>query len=64
MQICCYDEVVHHRVRFGILTIAHETNRVEFCYLKTTMELTGGNLSQCPVSSHEAHFCRGTTQLH
>jgi DNA-binding MarR family transcriptional regulator len=40
------DDVVHQRVRLGILTIAHEARRVEFGYLRTTLELTGGNLSQ------------------
>ena len=40
------NDVVHQRVRLGILTIAHETNRVEFGYLRTTLDLTGGNLSQ------------------
>lgn len=40
------DDVVHQRVRLGILTIAHEARRVEFGFLKTQLELTGGNLSQ------------------
>lgn len=40
------DDVVHQRVRLGILTIAHEARRVEFGYLRTNLELTGGNLSQ------------------
>ena len=40
------DDVVHQRVRLGILTIAHEARRVEFGYLRTTLELTAGNLSQ------------------
>jgi len=40
------DEVVHQRVRLGILTIAHEARRVEFGYLRTQLELTAGNLSQ------------------
>ena len=40
------DEVVHQRVRLGILTIAHEAQRVEFSYLRTNLELTAGNLSQ------------------
>ncbi|GIH21220.1 transcriptional regulator [Rugosimonospora africana] len=40
------DDVVHQRVRLGILTIAHEARRVEFGYLRTQLELTGGNLSQ------------------
>ena len=40
------DDVVHQRVRLGILTIAHEARRVEFGYLRTQLELTPGNLSQ------------------
>ena len=44
--IIALNEIVHQRVRLGILTIAHETSRVEFGYLKETMDLTGGNLSQ------------------
>ena len=40
------DDVVHQRVRLGILTIAHEARRVEFGFLRTQLELTGGNLSQ------------------
>lgn len=40
------DEVVHQRVRLGILTIAHEARRVEFGYLRTHLHLTAGNLSQ------------------
>ncbi|MGA5299846.1 transcriptional regulator [Nucisporomicrobium flavum] len=40
------DEVVHQRVRLGILTIAHEARRVEFGYLRNQLELTAGNLSK------------------
>jgi DNA-binding MarR family transcriptional regulator len=40
------DDVVHQRVRLGILTIAHEARRVEFGYLRTRLELTAGNLSK------------------
>lgn len=40
------DDVVHQRVRLGILSIAHEARRVEFGYLRSNLELTGGNLSQ------------------
>jgi DNA-binding MarR family transcriptional regulator len=39
-------EVVHQRHRLGILTIAAESKRVEFGYLKDALELTGGNLSR------------------
>ncbi len=40
------DEVVHQRIRLGILAIAHEARRVEFGYLRTQLELTAGNLSK------------------
>jgi DNA-binding MarR family transcriptional regulator len=40
------NDVVHQRVRLGILTIAHEARRVEFSYLRTSLELSPGNLSQ------------------
>ena len=40
------DDVVHQRVRLGILTITHEARRVEFSYLRTHLELTAGNLSK------------------
>lgn len=40
------DDVVHQRVRLGILTVAHEARRVEFGFLRTTLGLTAGNLSQ------------------
>jgi DNA-binding MarR family transcriptional regulator len=40
------DDVVHQRVRLGILAIAQQARRVEFGYLRTTLELTAGNLSQ------------------
>lgn len=40
------DDLVHQRVRLGILTITHEARRVEFGFLRTQLELTAGNLSQ------------------
>jgi DNA-binding MarR family transcriptional regulator len=40
------NDVVHQRHRLGILTIAAESKRVEFGYLKEALELTGGNLSR------------------
>lgn len=40
------NDIVHQRVRLGILTIAHEARRVEFSYLRTNLELSAGNLSQ------------------
>jgi len=40
------DEVVHQRVRLGILTVAHQARRAEFGFLRTTLDLTAGNLGQ------------------
>jgi DNA-binding MarR family transcriptional regulator len=40
------DDVVHQRVRLGILTVAHEARQVEFGFLRTNLGLTAGNLSQ------------------
>ncbi|MEU8924580.1 transcriptional regulator [Kitasatospora sp. NPDC048545] len=40
------DDVVHQRVRLGILAVAREARRVEFTFLRTTLGLTAGNLSQ------------------
>ncbi|HTW19466.1 MAG TPA: transcriptional regulator [Mycobacteriales bacterium] len=40
------DDVVHQRVRLGILAIAQQARRVEFTYLRDALDLTAGNLSQ------------------
>jgi DNA-binding MarR family transcriptional regulator len=40
------DDIVHQRVRLGILTIAHEARRVEFGFLRSALDLTSGNLGQ------------------
>lgn len=40
------DDVVHQRVRLGILTVAHQGRRVEFGFLRTALDLTAGNLGQ------------------
>lgn len=40
------DDVVHQRHRLGILTVAAEARRVEFGYLRESLELTAGNLSR------------------
>ena len=40
------DDVVHQRVRLGVLTVAHQARRVEFGFLRTALGLTAGNLSQ------------------
>jgi DNA-binding MarR family transcriptional regulator len=40
------NDLVHQRVRLGLLAIAQEERRVEFGFLRTNLELTAGNLSQ------------------
>ncbi|WP_441249386.1 winged helix-turn-helix domain-containing protein [Kitasatospora sp. McL0602] len=40
------DDVVHQRVRLGILTVVHQARRAEFGFLRTTLDLTAGNLGQ------------------
>ncbi|WP_328913166.1 MULTISPECIES: winged helix-turn-helix domain-containing protein [unclassified Streptomyces] len=40
------NDVVHQRVRLGILTVVHQARRAEFGFLRTTLELTAGNLGQ------------------
>ncbi len=40
------DEVVHQRVRLGILTVLTETKKADFAYLKNALDLTDGNLSR------------------
>jgi DNA-binding MarR family transcriptional regulator len=40
------DDVVHQRVRLGIMAITHQARQVEFGFLRTTLQLTAGNLGQ------------------
>jgi DNA-binding MarR family transcriptional regulator len=40
------NDVVHQRVRLGILTVAHQARRVEFGFLRTALGRTAGHLSQ------------------
>jgi DNA-binding MarR family transcriptional regulator len=39
-------DVVHQRVRLGIMAIALQARQVEFGFLRTTLRLTAGNLGQ------------------
>lgn len=39
-------DVLHQRVRLGILSVLHEAHRVDFNFLLETSGLTGGRLSQ------------------
>lgn len=38
--------VVHQRVRLGILTVLRQVSRADFAYLRDRLELTDGNLSR------------------
>ncbi len=40
------DDVVHQRVRLGILTVLDEARRADFAYLRDELGLTDGNLSR------------------
>lgn len=40
------DDVVHQRVRLGILAVLEEARRADFNYLADTLDLTHGNLSR------------------
>ena len=50
------DDVVHQRHRLGILTVAAESKRVEFGYLRAALELTAGNLSRHLTVLEEAEL--------
>ncbi len=40
------DDVVHQRVRLGILAVLLESKRADFGYLRDALDLTDGNLSR------------------
>lgn len=40
------DDVVHQRVRLGILAVLAEADRADFGFLKERLDLTDGNLSR------------------
>ncbi|MGI8697790.1 MAG: winged helix-turn-helix domain-containing protein [Mycobacteriales bacterium] len=40
------DEVVHQRVRLGILAVLAEARRADFTFLRNSLELSDGNLSR------------------
>ena len=40
------DDTIHQRVRLGILAVLAESRRVDFSYLRETLEVTDGNLSR------------------
>ena len=40
------DDIVHQRVRLGILTVLAEAERADFVYLRRALGVTDGNLSR------------------
>lgn len=40
------DEIVHQRVRLGILAVLNEVDRADFTFLRETLAVTDGNLSR------------------
>jgi DNA-binding MarR family transcriptional regulator len=48
--------VVHQRVRLGILTVLRQVARADFSYLRDQLELTDGNLSRNLVVLEESGF--------
>lgn len=40
------DEIVHQRVRLGMLAVLDEARRADFAFLRDTLELTDGNCSR------------------
>jgi DNA-binding MarR family transcriptional regulator len=40
------DDVVHQRVRLGLLAVLVEARQADFTYLRDSLELTDGNLSR------------------
>ena len=52
------DDVVHQRVRLGILAVLAEADQADFGYLKEALGLTDGNLSRHLQVLEEAGYVR------
>jgi DNA-binding MarR family transcriptional regulator len=52
------DDAVHQRTRLGILAVLCEGGRVDFAYLRETLELTDGNLSRNIRRLEDAGYVR------
>src|SRR5690606_10387921 len=50
------DEVVHQRVRLGILAVLSEAEKVDFTHLRDVLGVTDGNLSRHLSVLHEAGY--------
>jgi DNA-binding MarR family transcriptional regulator len=54
------DDVVHQRVRLGILAVLAEADMADFNFLKDALSLTDGNLSRHLQVLEEAGFVKMT----
>jgi DNA-binding MarR family transcriptional regulator len=54
------DDVVHQRVRLGILAVLEQADRADFTYLRTALGLTDGNLSRHLSVLEEAGYLETT----
>ncbi len=52
------DDVVHQRVRLGILAVLAEAERADFTYLRNALDVTDGNLSRHLAVLEEAGLVR------
>ena len=52
------DDIIHQRVRLGILAVLTEADQADFRYLKETLDLTDGNLSRHLRILEDAGFVR------
>ena len=50
------DDVIHQRVRLGILSILAQTREADFTYLRDTLGVTDGNLGRHLDVLHEAGY--------
>jgi DNA-binding MarR family transcriptional regulator len=50
------DDLVHQRVRLGVLAVLAEADRAEFTYLRDTLEVTDGNLARHLQALEEAGY--------
>ena len=51
-------DVVHQRVRLGLLAVLYEAGKAEFTYLRDVLEVTDGNLARHLEVLEDAGFIR------
>ena len=51
-------DVVHQRVRLGLMAVLYESGKAEFTYLREVLEVTDGNLARHLEVLEDAGFVR------